>query len=197
MTRQEFMARLGRGLTGAPVQTMVDILSDYESHFIEARAAGRDEAEVAAALGDPARLARELRAQVGLKRWDETRTPSAALGAVLAVVGLGALDILILAPLLIAFAATLASLLLTALVLFLVGLYILAAGPFAQPPGGPVTAVLIGLGLMGAAVFFGAVTGLASLGLIHVTVWYGRLHLRLLRPTPQRGEPPRAEELRA
>ncbi|OYW97171.1 MAG: hypothetical protein B7Z12_22070, partial [Caulobacter vibrioides] len=33
---------------------------------------GRTEAEAAAALGDPDRLARELRADAGLRRWEET-----------------------------------------------------------------------------------------------------------------------------
>jgi len=197
MTRQEFMAQLGQGLKGAPPQTAAEILADYESHFAEAGAAGRSEDEVAAALGEPARLARELRAQIGLKRWDERRTPSAAVGAVLAIVGLGALDIMILAPLVLAFAATLASLMLTAFLLLLVGAFILTVGPSTQPPGGPVTAILIGLGLMGGSVAFGAVTTLLSQGLINVTVWYGRLHLRLLKPAIHPRELRGAEELRA
>ena len=67
-------------------------------------------------------------------------------------------DIMILAPLLLAFAATLASLLLTTFLILLVGAFILVAGPFTQPPGGPATAILIGLGLMSGAVSAAAVT---------------------------------------
>ena len=58
MTRQAFMARLREGLRGLPVQAQADISADYEAHFAEGEAAGRSEADVAAALGDPGRLAR-------------------------------------------------------------------------------------------------------------------------------------------
>src|SRR6202012_3055851 len=68
------------------------------SHFDEGMAAGRSEQEIAAALGDPARLARELRAQAGLRRWEEERSPSAAAGASLAILSIGAIDVLILLP---------------------------------------------------------------------------------------------------
>lgn len=67
MTRAEFITRLRRGLSGLPATTIADIVADHEAHFADALAAGRTEAEVAAALGDPGRLARELRAEAGLK----------------------------------------------------------------------------------------------------------------------------------
>ena len=44
-------------------------------------AAGRTEAEVASALGDPVRLARELKAEAGIQRWHQEKNPSAAAGA--------------------------------------------------------------------------------------------------------------------
>src|SRR6186997_2417243 len=95
MTRQAFLARLRDGLRGLPPRAVSDIMADYEAHFAEGEAHGRSEAEVAAALGEPGRLARELRAEVGLRRWEEERNPSAAAGAIFAVLGLGALDVLI------------------------------------------------------------------------------------------------------
>src|SRR5687768_18447258 len=102
MTRDEFMGRLRRGLVGMPITAAAEIASDYEMHFEDGAAAGRSEAEVAAALGDPDRLARELRAEAGARRWDQEKNPSAAAGAVFAVPGLGAIDILILLPILMA-----------------------------------------------------------------------------------------------
>ncbi|MCW5761021.1 MAG: DUF1700 domain-containing protein, partial [Phenylobacterium sp.] len=69
MTRQAFMARLREGLRGLPSQAIADIVADYEAHFTDGEAAGRTEAEVAAALGDPDRLAREIRAESSLNRW--------------------------------------------------------------------------------------------------------------------------------
>jgi len=94
MTRAEFMGRLRRGLVGMPTAAAAEIASDYEMHFEDGGAAGRTEAEVAAALGDPDRLARELRAEAGARRWDQEKNPSAAPGAVFAVLGLGAVGLL-------------------------------------------------------------------------------------------------------
>ncbi|MDP2764001.1 MAG: DUF1700 domain-containing protein, partial [Brevundimonas sp.] len=68
MTRAEFMGRLRRGLVGMPAAAADDITADYEIHFEDGAAAGRSEAAVAEALGDPDRLARELRAEAGAQR---------------------------------------------------------------------------------------------------------------------------------
>src|SRR5579864_6502530 len=100
MTRDEFLRRLHRGLAGLPSAAVDDIMADYAAHFDAAGEEGRSEAEVAAALGDPARLARELKLEAGINAWHETRSPSAAWSAVIALIGLGAIDVLILLPLL-------------------------------------------------------------------------------------------------
>ena len=60
MTRDEFLRRLSRGLEGLPGATIDEMVADYADHFEAASAEGRSDAEVAEALGDPARLAREL-----------------------------------------------------------------------------------------------------------------------------------------
>jgi DNA-binding transcriptional ArsR family regulator len=97
MTRAEFLTRLKRGLAGLPAAQIADIVADYEAHFNDAQEAGRSESEVAAALGEPERLAREQRAEQGVRRWEETKNPSAAAGAIFAILGLGALDLFFLA----------------------------------------------------------------------------------------------------
>ncbi len=182
MTRQAFIGRLREGLRGLPAQTVADIVADYEAHFAEGAAAGRSEESVAQALGDPDRLARELRAEAGLKRWEEQRNPSAAAQAVFAVLGLGAIDILVLLPIMMGVAGTLFGLFITVIVLFIVGGMVFAAGPFFHPPGGPATAVLIGIGMIAGASSGGAILTLLTTGLINALVWYGRLHYRLLKP---------------
>jgi uncharacterized membrane protein len=182
MTRQEFIARLRRGLGGLPEQVRVDIAADYETHFTEGVAAGRSEAEVSAALGDPDRLARELRAEAGLKRWESERNPEAAAAAVFAVLGLGAIDVLVLLPILIGVVSAIFALYILVIGGFFVGAVIFAAGPFSHHAGGPWAAVLFGLGLMALSVANAAVLTLISIGLVNVCVWYGRLHFRLLKP---------------
>src|SRR5690606_19627743 len=151
MTRAEFISRLRRGLNGLPASTINEIVADHEAHFDEAVAAGRAEAEVAAALGDPARLAREVRVEAGLKRWDEERNPAAAAAAIFAVLGLGAIDILILLPLLMGVLGALFGVFVAVIAMFFAGGVVFAAGPFAEPPGGPMTAILAGIGLMALA----------------------------------------------
>lgn len=185
MTRADFMQRLRRGLADLPPAAREEILNDYEAHFVDGLAEGRSEAEVAAALGDPGRLARELRLEAGLKRWEEERNPSSAAGAVMALVGLGAIDILILLPLLTAVVSALAGLFLGAVGVFIGGGAVLAAGPFFDPPGGIAFAVLMGLGLMGAAVSAAAVLTILTIWLVNGLVWFGRLHYRLLKPAIQ------------
>lgn len=182
MTRDEFMGRLRRGLVGMSTATAADIASDYESHFEDGVAAGRTEAEVAAALGDPDRLARELRAEAGARRWNQEQNPSAAAAAVFAVLGLGAIDILILLPVLMGVIGALFGFFMAAVGLFIGGGAVMIVGPFMAFPGGVATAILAGLGLMAGGTALGALTAIATILLVNATVWYARLHYRLLKP---------------
>jgi uncharacterized membrane protein len=182
MTRQAFMARLREGLRGLPPSAVADIVADYETHFTEGLAAGRSEADVAAALGDPGRLARELRAERGLQRWEEERTASAGAGAVFAVLGLGAIDILFLLPILMGVAGAMFGIAIAIVAVFFAGGVVFAAGPFTGLPGGATAAILAGIGMMAGAASAGAVLAICTIGLVNGLVWYGRLHYRLLKP---------------
>jgi uncharacterized membrane protein len=183
MTRQEFLTKLRGGLAGMPATAIADIVSDYETHFADGQAAGRSEQEVASALGDPTRLARELRAEQGLKAWQETRTPSTAVTAVFAVLGLGALDFLFLFPILIGVASALLGLYIAEIVGVVIGGAMMVGGPFFDGGGGAASAlILAGLGVIAISVSLGALTLLATIWLINGLVWYGRLHFRLLKP---------------
>jgi uncharacterized membrane protein len=182
MTQVEFMSRLRRGLAGLPATTIADIVADHEAHFADAMAEGRSEAEAAAALGDPDRLARELRADAGLKRWEEAKNPAAAGAAIIALIGLGAIDIMFLLPMLMGVLAALFGFLVAVVALFVSGGFVFAMGPLAAPPGGPLTALLAGVGLMAGATFLGALLTIVTVGLFNAVVWYGRLHFRLLKP---------------
>jgi len=191
MTRDEFLRRLQRGLKGLPRETVDDIMSDYTEHFAAADADGRSAAEVAEALGDPARLARELRLEAGIKRWEETRSPSSAWTAVIAFLGLGAIDILVLLPVLVSVVAVVFGLYVALLAVFIGGGAILFAGPFGDFPGGAFAAVLCGLGLMAGSVAFTALLSIFSIWLVNALLWFGRLHYRVIEPAikPERDEP--------
>ena len=182
MTREAFIARLREGLRGLPPHAVADILADYETHFADGLAAGRTEAEVAQALGDPARLARELRAEAGLKRWEDERSPGGAVSAVVAVLGLGAVDLFILLPVLMAVGGTLFGVGVAVVAGLFAGGALFAAGPFTDFPGGPAAAILGGLGLISGSTALGALVVLVAIGVVNALVWYARLHYRLLKP---------------
>ncbi len=182
MTRADFMARLRKGLVGMPITAAAEIAADYETHFEDGAAAGRSEAEVASALGDPDRLARELRAEAGIQRWRQEQNPSAAAAAVFAVLGLGAIDILILLPILMGVIGTLVGFFVAVIAVFFAGGAVMVAGPFAGAPGGALAAILGGLGLMAGATAVGALLTIFTIWLVNAVVWFARLHYRLLKP---------------
>jgi|GEM_PF-6502853 hypothetical protein len=105
MSRALFIAKLREGLAGLPPLEIDEITSDYEHHFSEAIAIGQSEDDTVARLGDPARLARELREDREQRRSTEEGSPpppvrtasgarvSGRLGlllALLAVIGMAA-----------------------------------------------------------------------------------------------------------
>jgi uncharacterized membrane protein len=71
MTRDQFIARLRAGLAGMASEAIEDIIADYQAHFDEGLAAGRTEDQVAEALGDPDRLAKDLREAAPARPWTE------------------------------------------------------------------------------------------------------------------------------
>lgn len=182
MNRQAFIDRLRLGLSGLPPAAIKDAVADYETHFAEGAAAGRTEEEVAQALGDPARLARELRAESGLKKWEEQRNPTSAAGAIFAVLGLGAIDILILLPIALPLFGTVLGFLVAGIAIFFAGGIILVVGPLMGAPGGVAAAILMGIGFMGLGLFMSGLMAVLTKWLIDATVWYARLHYRVLKP---------------
>lgn len=182
MTRSAFLAKLREGLRGLPPQTVADIMADHEAHFAEGEAAGRSETEVAAALGDPVRLARELTAEQSLKRWEAERNPSAATAAIIAVLGLCALDIMFVLPFLVFIVTILIALFVAAIVGLFAGGGMLALSAFYDGPGGVWGMVLASFGVMAGCIAVGAVLTLTTIGLVNGLVWFGRLHFRLLKP---------------
>jgi uncharacterized membrane protein len=182
MTRDEFLRRLRRGLDGLAPEAIGDIIDDYEAHFDAAAAEGRSDAEVAEALGDPSRLARELRLEAGIRRWEEVRSPSSAWTAVIAFLGLGAIDILVLLPILVPAIGIIIGIYAALLGIFIAGGAAMIVGPFSGFPGGPVAALLCGLGLMAAAVAFTALLTIVAIWLVNALLWFGRLHYRVIEP---------------
>ncbi|MBB2168694.1 DUF1700 domain-containing protein [Gluconacetobacter aggeris] len=181
--RDSFLRRLRSGLWGLPRPAIDDIIADYEGHFDAGRAAGRSDADVATALGDPSRLARELRAEAGLRRWEDERSLASALGVIVGVIGLAALDLFVILPVLVGIVTTLFAFLLVGLVACLGGGFAL---PFALVTNFPgfmgdrLQAALLSLGVLGGGASLTAFCILFTIGLVNLLVRYGRAHYRLI-----------------
>jgi len=159
-----------------------DIMADYAAHFDAAAEEGRSEGEVAAALGNPSRIARELKLEAGVRRWEEVRTPSSAASAIIGVLGLGAIDILVLAPVLLPMLGVIFGLYVALVAIFVAGGVVLIVGPFSGFPGGMFAALFSGLGMMAAAIGLGAALSIVTIWIVNALIWFGRLHYQVIKP---------------
>jgi uncharacterized membrane protein len=185
MSRAEFLDILAARLRGLPPHEVDELLDDYASHFAEGLAEGRSEAEIAAALGDPARLARELRAEAGLRRWETARTPSNFYAAMLGFLALIAVDFMFLLPLLAAFALVSLALAFAMIGLCIAGIA-LTMRMFHFDHGlslGYLTRILSGVGLLGLGVGGGALLLMAVDYGVRLLARFARLHYALLQRT--------------
>ena len=182
MTRNEFIRRLKSGLRGMPDADQAEMVADYEAHFDAGTADGRSEIEIAEALGNPGRLARELRLEAGIKQWREDRSPSAAWTAVIGILGLATIDILILLPIILPVIAIIFAFYVACVGVFIAGGVLMVAGPFSEMAVNGFAAFLLGLGIMGLATAAGSILTIATIGFVNVMIWFGRLHYRVIQP---------------
>ena len=184
MTRNEFIRRLRSGLKGMPAAEQAEMVADYEAHFDAGAAEGRSEIEIAEALGNPGRLARELRLEAGIKQWREDRSPSAAWTAVVGILGLATIDILILVPIILPIIAVIFALYVASAAVFFAGGVVMLAGPFADSDVivNGFAVFLLGLGIMGLATAAGAIVTIVTNGFVNAMIWFGRLHYRVIQP---------------
>jgi uncharacterized membrane protein len=183
MTKTEFLDTLRRRLAGLPPSEIDELISDYAAHFADGMAAGRSEAEIAAALGDPMRLARELRAEAGFRRWETARTPANFFAVLFGLLALIAVDFMFLFPLLGALAlfAFVAGLVLLALCIaglaVLMKLFSWDHGLFA---GHFMTRTFSGIGLLGVGVGGAALLLMLIDYVVRLLGKFARLHYALL-----------------
>ena len=183
MTRNEFIRRLKSGLGGMPAAEQAEMIADYEAHFDAGAAEGRSEIEIAEALGNPSRLARELRLEAGIRQWREERSPSSAWTAVIGILGLATIDILILLPIILPVIGVIFALYVASVGIFIAGGAIMIVGPFSSGIAeNGFVAFLLGLGVMGLATAAGAVLTIVTIGFVNVMIWFGRLHYRVIKP---------------
>ncbi|OMW55399.1 hypothetical protein AQ811_04790 [Burkholderia pseudomallei] len=81
-----------------PKRDVDEIVADYREYIGDALSAGRTEEDVIAALGEPEKLARELKAQANFRQWEERRSFGNLMRVVGSIAGLGLLHLVLLVP---------------------------------------------------------------------------------------------------
>ena len=188
MTRADFLRQFRAALGGLPQNQIDDLVNDYEAHFSEGLAQGRSEEEIAAALGDPQRLARELRAEAGFKRWESEGTPRSLAGVILALLGLATVDIMLLFPILLPLLAVFLGLAAASFGMFVGGIALsmvsvipgLAWAGLSGNFAGALALGLAGIGLIAGGIGLGALVWLTLHVAARLLVRYARLHFQLI-----------------
>ena len=182
MNRATFMGELRAGLAGVHAKDVEEILADYESYFADGAAAGRSEQDIADGLGDPSRLARELRAEVGFKRWEAERSAGNFVGVILALLGLATIDLIFLIPALGVMLIVVLAVGAACLALMAIGSFLLfnRLGPgWHHPISNGVLQLLTGAGLLSGGLGGGALLLLITDWVARALIRYARLHFQL------------------
>jgi uncharacterized membrane protein len=180
LNRVEFLRRLGDVLGAMPAEARAQVLADYESYFAEGQAAGRDESDIAESLGDPRRIAAELRLGHDLGEWRRGARGRPALRALSALATLVLFEGVAWLPLLL---GLLAVLLLGAasIAALAYGCATLFIGFFDAPLGGLAAAGLRALAYLSAGVGMLLLCNMAVYGLGRGFIRLTRIHRRVLR----------------
>jgi uncharacterized membrane protein len=187
MTRLEFLETLRRRLAGLPPDEIDELVGDYAQHFADGMAAGRSEAGIAAALGDPMRLGRELRAEAGFRRWESEPSAGNFFAVLFGFLALVAVDFVFLLPVLGGLALFVLVSSLLAIGLCIAGL-VLMTQMFHLWHGfglNYLTRIFTGIGLLGFGVGGGALLLLLIDYLVRLLSRFARLHYTLLQKADQ------------
>ena len=95
MNEEQFLAELEAGMKNIPPAERQEMLADFKEHFAMGKEAGKTEADIAADLGTPDKIAREMVAQYHLEKAETNATAGNVLRAVWAGIGLGFFNLVI------------------------------------------------------------------------------------------------------
>jgi uncharacterized membrane protein len=127
MSKIEFIDALRRALAGLPAETVAKTLAYYEQRFIDGLAAGRSEAEIAADLGDPKKIAVTLRASTHLSAFEQKKNPANFMRLLMSALGLAIFNLFMVVPAMV-YSALLAAMYVAALAFYVGGIAITASG---------------------------------------------------------------------
>lgn len=93
MNRKTFLNELYSNLNGLTTEDKDSIMFEYETHFDDGLHDGKSEKIIVQELGDPKRIAKELKSTYTIDRAQSNPTTSNVLNAVMATIGLSILNI--------------------------------------------------------------------------------------------------------
>jgi uncharacterized membrane protein len=127
MGKQEYLDALAKAMTGLPPETVAKTLAYYEQRFVDGMVAGRGEAEIAAGLDDPRKIAMTLRANVHLQSFGQRKTPASFGRMLLSFAGLAVFNLFMVVPAAV-FAALLLAVYVCSFAFYVSGIAVAASG---------------------------------------------------------------------
>lgn len=95
MTKDKWLERLKKGLSGLTKDEIEEIMADYNEYFYDAMEKGRTEDEITNSLGDPIKLAKQLKADSRIKTAQANMNVKNMAKAVFAIVTLSIFNIIV------------------------------------------------------------------------------------------------------
>jgi uncharacterized membrane protein len=127
MSKNEYLDALKRALTGLAPDAAAKTMAYYEQCFIDGQAAGKSDAEIAAGLDEPRKIALTLRAHAHRSAFEQNRHPANFARMVFSLIGLGIFNLFMVVPAAV-FSALLVSLYASAFAFYVSGIAITASG---------------------------------------------------------------------
>lgn len=97
MTKEKWIEELKNRLKGLSKEEIDEIVADYNEYFYDAMQSGRSEDEIAEALGEPKKLAKQFKADSTIKQAQADMNPKNVLKAIFAIVTLSVFNIVVMA----------------------------------------------------------------------------------------------------
>jgi uncharacterized membrane protein len=186
MNKEEYLKKINKLIKNLPKEDREDIISDYEEHFIIGLENGRNEEEISKALGDPKTVAKQIKAEHMLKKAEDKPSAGAIFEAILAVAGLGILNLMLVAIPAFGVAVVILSLIVAGLAVIFVGILTILS-PLLQPIFPQYINLPVKSGIMGTFLMVIGGIGLTVIGTFFVVImgyvanWFYKFIIKLLK----------------
>ncbi|WP_296949705.1 DUF1700 domain-containing protein [uncultured Massilia sp.] len=127
MGKLDYLDALKRAMLGLAPDVQARTLAYYEQRFVDGAIAGRSEADVAAELDDPRKIAMTLRASAHMNTLAERKHPARTLRVLVSAAGLAIFNLFMIVPAIV-YSALLFALYVCALCFYLAGIATTASG---------------------------------------------------------------------